>query len=212
MIFAEWNIRTMMDTNTNIRPQRRTALIAAELKRYKVDIAALSETRLPLEGDVNEEKEGYTFFWKGLRVEDPRIHGVGLAISNNILKSCTEMPVGHNERLMSIRIPLAKGNYATIVSAYAPTLDANEDVKDKFYDDLQTITQNVPTNDKLIILGDLNARVGMDHEIWPGVLGKHGMGRMNHNGLRLLSFCAENSLTITNTLFQMKNKFKATWS
>ena len=50
-----------MDTAVNERPHRRTALIAAELQRYKVDIAALSETRLPLEGSLNEEGVGAPF-------------------------------------------------------------------------------------------------------------------------------------------------------
>ena len=49
----------------NDRPERRTALIAQELLRYKVDIAALSETRLADEGSLTEEGGGYTYFWKG---------------------------------------------------------------------------------------------------------------------------------------------------
>ena len=200
-----------MDTTTNDRPHRRTALVAAELKRYCIDIAALQETRLPLEGSIKEEKEGYTFFWKGLREEDPRIHGVGLAIRNELLQGLAEMPVGHSERLMSLRIPLAKGNFATVICAYGPTLDSDEEIKDKFYDDLQTLFQRIPSTDKLVLLGDLNARVGTDHEVWEGILGRHGMGKMNRNGLRLLSFSAENGLAITNTMFQMKNIYKATW-
>lgn len=34
-------------------------------------------------------------------------------------------------------------------------------------------------------MGDLNARVGNDHQGWDGVLGQHGAGHMNSNGLRL---------------------------
>ena len=79
-----------------------------------------------MEGSLKEEKEGYTFFWKGLREEDPRIHGVGLAISNELLQGLAEMPIGHSERLMSLRIPLAKGNFATVICAYGPTLDSDE--------------------------------------------------------------------------------------
>ena len=33
----------------------------------------------------------------------------------------------------------------------------------------------------------------------------------NDNGLRLLSFCAENQLFITNTGFQLPTKWKVTW-
>jgi len=55
-----------MDSDSSDRPARRTALIAAELHRYNIDIAALSETRLADEGSLTEVGAGYTFFWKGL--------------------------------------------------------------------------------------------------------------------------------------------------
>jgi len=89
------------------RPARRTALIAAELARYNVDIAALSETRLPDDGSLTEVGEGHTFFWKGLPEASPRQHGVGFAIRTDILRQLPEAPVGINERLMTLRIPLA---------------------------------------------------------------------------------------------------------
>ena len=40
-----WNVRTLMDQTIDkiTRPPRRTALVASELKRYNIDIAA----RLP---------------------------------------------------------------------------------------------------------------------------------------------------------------------
>lgn len=46
-------------------------------------------------------------------------------------------------------------------------------------------------------------------EIWNGVIGQHGVGHVNANGLRLLSLCAEHELT--NTMFQIKNKYKTSW-
>jgi len=42
-----------LDSNPD-QPARRTALIAAELARYNVDIAALSETRFPDDGSLME--------------------------------------------------------------------------------------------------------------------------------------------------------------
>ena len=47
------------------RPERRTALIARELKRYNIPIVALSETRFADEGDLTEREAGYTFFLVG---------------------------------------------------------------------------------------------------------------------------------------------------
>jgi len=118
-----------LDNEDSSRPARRSALIAAELSRYNVDIAALSETHLADEGSLTEVGSGYTFFWKGLHPDDRRIHGVGFAIHTSLLSQITESPVGINERL----IPLIKGRYMTVVSAYAPTLVSDELTKDSFY-------------------------------------------------------------------------------
>uniref|UniRef100_A0A5F8H7Z0 Reverse transcriptase domain-containing protein n=1 Tax=Monodelphis domestica TaxID=13616 RepID=A0A5F8H7Z0_MONDO len=112
---------------------------------------------------------------------------------------------------MKIRLPLSKDQYATIISTYAPTLTSTEETIEQFYSDLSAVLHSVPTNDKLILLGDFNVRVGQDHERWKGVLGKHGMAKMNNNGLLLLSKCSEFELTITNTVFRMVNKYKTTW-
>jgi len=40
------SLRALLDSASNNRPQRRTALVAAELQRYNIDRAALSEARL----------------------------------------------------------------------------------------------------------------------------------------------------------------------
>ena len=74
-------------------------------------IAALSETRLADEGSLTEVGEGYTFFWKGLPADSQRIHGVGFAIRTSLLNQLTETPVAVSERLMTLRIPLAKRRY-----------------------------------------------------------------------------------------------------
>ena len=49
-------------------------------------------------------------------------------------------------------------------------------VKGKFYDDLDSEISAAPRTDKLILLGDFNARVGRDHQTWEGVIGSEGVG------------------------------------
>lgn len=85
-----------------------------------------------------------------------------------------------------------------------------QEVIDQFYSDLNSITVKVPVEDKLIILGDFNSRVGTDNKTWP-VIGPHGVGSCNSNGTKLLTFCTENNLILTNTIFQQKDKYKCTW-
>ncbi|VDL99759.1 unnamed protein product [Schistocephalus solidus] len=47
------------------RLEQSTALVARELARYKVDIAALSETRFSDQGQLAKVVAGYIFFWCG---------------------------------------------------------------------------------------------------------------------------------------------------
>ena len=50
---------------------------------------------------------------------------------------------------MTLRLPLSGNKHATIVSAYAPTMTNPDEVKDKFYDDLDNIISATPRTDKL---------------------------------------------------------------
>ena len=86
-----------------------------------------------------------------------------------------------------------------------------DEIKDKFYEDLNAPITKVPTNDKLFILGDFNARVGCDSDSWNGIIGKHGVGKCNSNGLLLLQTCAEYDLLITNTVFRLQTQKKTSW-
>jgi len=81
-------------------------LVAAELKRFSIDIAALSETRSADEGSLSEVGEGYTFFWKGLPSDERHIHGVGFAMRTTLLNKLPETPIAVSERLMTLRVPL----------------------------------------------------------------------------------------------------------
>ena len=80
-----------------------------------------------------------------------------------------------------------------------------------YYAMLRSTLMQVPRRNKLIVLGDFNARIGSDTKIWGNVMGKHGVGNINSNGQRLLSLCSEFGLFVTNTLFQLKHKHKTTW-
>nr|VZI38913.1 unnamed protein product [Spirometra erinaceieuropaei] len=193
------------------RPERRTALVARELARYKVDIAALSETRFSEQGQLQEVGAGYTFFWSGRPRAERRDAGVAFAIRNDIVGRLPCLPQGINDRLMSLRLPLWGGKFATIISACAPTLTKPDAVRDKFYEDLHALMATVSKADKLIVRGEFNARVGTDHTAWRGVLGPHGLRGPNDNGLLLLRTCAEHRLILTNTFFCLPEREKATW-
>ncbi|BHF70849.1 hypothetical protein SprV_0401390200 [Sparganum proliferum] len=213
LTLAAWNVRSLLDNPRSNRPERRTALVARELARYKVDIAALSETRFSEQGQLEEVGAGYTFFWSGRPRTERRDAGVAFAIRNDIVGRLPCLPQGINDRLMSLRLPLRRGGkFVTIISAYAPPMTSTDAAaRDKFYEDLHALLATVSKADTLIVLGDFNARVGTDHTAWRGVLGPHGLRGSNDNGLLLLRTCAEHRLILTNTFFCLSEREKATW-
>ena len=88
----------------------------------------------------------------------------------------------------------------TSIQAYAPTSNAEEAEVERFYEDLQDLLEHTPKKDFLFIIGDWNANVGSQET--PGVTGKVGLGIRNEAGQKLIEFCQDNALVITNTLFQ----------
>jgi hypothetical protein len=201
-------VRTLQDNANSL--ERRTAVIAKELSRYNIAIAALSETRFPDYTELSETGAGYTFYCSGRPENEPRQAGVGFAIKTPHLKLLDSLPQAINERLMTLRLHLTDG-YVTIISAYAPTMSYSPEAKECFYEDLERAIRSTPHTDKLIVLGDFNARVGNNSEAWKDVLGTHGIGKENSNGTLLLSLCTRQELVITNTLFQQRNAVKSTW-
>ena len=83
--------------------------------------------------------------------------------------------------------------------------------ENRFYDTLYSTLRRISQDDKIILLGDFNAREGRNHDIWHGVIGHHGVGNMNSSGLRLLPLCSELGLAITNTFFQLRDMHKTSW-
>ena len=118
----------------------------------------------------------------------------------------------YSERLIEIRSTLSKNQHATLLSVYAPTMDGSDEEIDMFYRSLEKAIQTTPRADRLWILGDFNARVQNDTNLWPNVLGRFGIGKSSTNGDWLLNLCATQALAITNTRFQLPEKAIATWT
>ena len=197
-----------MDSATSDRPQRRTALVGRELGRYGVQIAALSETLFADVGEIKELGAGYSFFWSGRKSEERREAGLSFAVKTELVGKLSGLPKGINGALMTLRFPLSGNKHATIVSAYAPMMTNPDEVKGKFYNDLDDAISATSRTDKLIFLGDFNARVGTNDQSWEEVIGPEGVGKCNSHGLLLLSKCAEHDLLITNTVFRLPTRNK----
>ena len=80
----------------------------------------------------------------------------------------------------------------TVIQVYAPTSNAEEAEVERFYEDLQDLSELTPKKDVLFITGDWNAKVGSQET--PGVTAKFGLGVQNEAGQRLIEFCQESTL------------------
>ena len=102
-----------------------------------------------------------------------------------------------NDRMISVHFQ-GKPFNITVIQAYAPTSNAEE--FERFYKDLQDLSELTPKKDVLFIIGDWNAKVRSQET--PGVTGKFGLGVGNEAGQRLIEFSQENAPVTANILFQ----------
>jgi endonuclease/exonuclease/phosphatase family metal-dependent hydrolase len=134
--------------------------------------------------------------------------GTGFMVTKRIRKSILEFEA-INDRMCRNRLKGRFGNI-TIISIHAPTEEKEENRKD-FYDKLDRICNNIPKYDQLIIMGDLNAKVGKE-EYQKQVAGNHTLhNTSNVNGNLLGQFAIRNGLIIKSTTFPHKKIYLGTW-
>ena len=80
--------------------------------------------------------------------------------------------------LVDGRLNTPEGSFS-LVSVYPPILSATPDAEDEFYENLATTILTIPSSERLVLLGDFNARVGADNDSWPSCLGPCGIAKMN---------------------------------
>ena len=113
-----------------------------------------------------------------------------------------------NDRMISVRFQ-GKAFSITVIQVYAPTSNAEEAKVERFYEDLQDLLELIPEKDVIFIRGNWNAKVGSQET--PAVTGKFGLGIPNKAEQRIIEFCQENVLIITNTLSQQHKRRLYTW-
>lgn len=179
--------------------------IASELKRYKIDIAALQEIRWGGKGRIDEKE--FTVIYSG--AEEQGWRGVGFILSKTMRSKIIGMEL-INERMAYIRLE-GKPTNISIVNIYAPTETNTDEEKEHFYEELEEMLEVIPREDLVIVLGDCNARIGKE-SIISQVAGKHTIHeKTNDNGIRLCGLAAKMNLIISSTKFEHPIEHKVTW-
>ena len=87
-----------------------------------------------------------------------------------------------------------------IVQCYAPTQDHSDEEIGEYYNEIQECLKLVKSTDVLVVMGDWNAKVGKEET--GHITSKFGLGDRNLRGERLIQFCQEENLIVTNTFYQ----------
>ena len=76
-----------------------------------------------------------------------------------------------------------------IIQSYAPTNTADQEVKEEFYEQLQSVLERTPNRDITIVFGE----VGNDNSTREIIMGKEGLGTMNENRELFSDFCEQDA-------------------
>lgn len=86
------------------------------------------------------------------------------------------------------------------------------ELKILFYEQLTAVLTDIQPTDRLLLLGDFNARVGANTDAWPNVISPYGLGDENAQGVTLFELCTRFGLLISNTMFAHPYMNKGTWT
>ena len=98
----------------------------------------------------------------------------------------------------------------TVIQAHAPTNNAEEAEVERFYEDLQDILDLTPPQKCPFHYRGLECKSRKSRNTWSNR--KFDFGVRNEARHRLIEFCQENALVITNTLFQQYKRRLYTWT
>ena len=174
--------------------QGKLEVVKQEMARVNVNILGISDLKGTGMGEFNSD-DHYIYY---CRQESLRRNGVAIMVNKRVQNAVLGCNL-KNDRMMSVRLQ-GKPFNITVIQVYAPTSNSEEAEVEWFYEDLQDLLELTPKKDVLFIIGDWNAKVGSQET--PGVTGKFSLGMQNEAGQRLIEFCQENALVISNTLFR----------
>ncbi|XP_030753808.1 uncharacterized protein LOC115880664 [Sitophilus oryzae] len=149
-------------------------------------LCALSETK-----KEQTKLNNYILIYSGVPKDQRATSGVGVAINDKYEQNMESIEYVC-DRILRVKIMFDQPIH--IISLYAPDINKPEEMSMDFYENLQSAIDKIPRHEKIILLGDLNARI-----------------LKNRNGEILTEFCGQNELRINNTYFPHKKQHKYTF-
>jgi hypothetical protein len=109
---------------------------------------------------------------------------------------------------------ILRGRWCDIIvlNVHAPKEDKIDDMKDSFYEELERVFDKFHEYDIRKLLGDFNAKVGVE-DIFKPTIGNECVYKINNsNGVRVPNFAKFKNLAVKSTIFQHHNAHKFNWT
>nr|XP_016456790.1 PREDICTED: uncharacterized protein LOC107780727 [Nicotiana tabacum] len=190
---GSWNIGTL--TGKSIE-------LAKILQMRKVNITCVQETSCV--GSRARDVDGYKFWYSGVMKGK---NEVGILVDRDLRESVVEVR-RISDRLMTIKLVVGECTL-NVVSAYAPQVGLDEEVKRLFREVLDEIVRSIPLSERLFIGGNFNGHIGSTFDGYGNVHGDFGFGVRNGGGTSLLDFAEAFELVIANSSFSRRDEHLA---
>jgi len=190
--YATWNIRGLGQKEE----------LDKILNENNIKISVITESKKKLQG--TKETEYYTAIYSGVDRHISGQSGVMIWIHKSISNKIDHHKFW-NDRVTETRLKTQRG-HLTILGVYGPA-EGRDELNEECYETLQTLLDKVNKNDYIMLIGDMNSRVGNNRVA--NIVGTNGEATLNSNGRKLIDFCTFNNLKIMNKFFKHEeiNKF-----
>ncbi|XP_055824299.1 uncharacterized protein LOC129892766 [Solanum dulcamara] len=152
------------------------------------------------------EVDGYKLWFSG---KSRYRNGVGILVDRKRTDQVVEVR-RINNRIMTIKLVIG-GLTLNIISAYAPQVGLEEEIKRRFWEDLDEVVVSIPPTEKLFVGGDFNRHIGYVSMGYGEVHGGFGFGCKNGGGASLLDFGKVFGLMVANSSFPKKEEHLVTF-
>ena len=171
------------------------------MNECKLDILAVSETKMKGKG------EWELIGRKGYKSGGDRARGGVAVVLHDEMWDCVVEHKEINERMMYIKMKMGNEKLV-LVNVYAPQSQDRED-SERFWMELGECVESFGRREKVMIVGDMNAKVG--NERIEGIIGEHGVPGVDENGEYLIDMCAARGMAVAGTWYKKKLIHKYTW-
>ena len=108
-----------------------------------------------------------------------------------------------NERIVVIKLVIG-AVLVNVLSVYAPQVGRTIEEKDKFWEELFDIVNNIPSTEKVVVAGDLNGHIGEERDGYETIHGGYSFGMRNAEGERILEFADATNMVVCNSVFKKR--------